>query len=128
MPAACSAWVLRYFWLCRDNLAFLLVERVIMRLDQVGESLRVLMLGWEFPPFISGGLGTACYGLTKAMNEIGTEVLFVLPKPVESQYTTHVKLMGPASRRTQVPVAVGEAPPPEWTRADGLEHVQFQTG
>ncbi len=85
------------------------------------------MLGWEFPPFISGGLGTACYGLTKAMNEIGTEVLFVLPKPVESQYTTHVKLMGPASRRTQVPVAVGEAPPAEWTRAEGLEHVQFQT-
>ncbi|MEI6274080.1 MAG: glycogen/starch synthase, partial [Phycisphaerae bacterium] len=28
---------------------------------------RVLMLGWEFPPFITGGLGTACYGLTKAL-------------------------------------------------------------
>ena len=30
--------------------------------------MRVFMLGWEFPPFISGGLGTACYGLTKALD------------------------------------------------------------
>jgi hypothetical protein len=29
--------------------------------------MRVLMLGWEFPPYISGGLGTACYGLTKGL-------------------------------------------------------------
>jgi hypothetical protein len=28
--------------------------------------MHVLMLGWEFPPFIAGGLGTACHGLTKA--------------------------------------------------------------
>jgi len=53
------------------------------------------MLGWEFPPFISGGLGTACYGLTKAMSEIGVEVLFVLPKPIHSEYATHVKIMAP---------------------------------
>lgn len=37
------------------------------------------MLGWEFPPFISGGLGTACYGLTKAMGCFGIKVTFVLP-------------------------------------------------
>jgi glycosyltransferase involved in cell wall biosynthesis len=37
------------------------------------------MLGWEFPPFISGGLGTACYGLTKAMSGQGTRITFVLP-------------------------------------------------
>ena len=37
--------------------------------------MRVFMLGWEFPPFISGGLGTACYGLTKAMSSIGMDVL-----------------------------------------------------
>ncbi len=41
--------------------------------------MRVFMLGWEFPPFISGGLGTACYGLTKALDELGVEVTFVLP-------------------------------------------------
>ena len=39
----------------------------------------VFMLGWEFPPFISGGLGTACYGLTKAMSRRGDQVVFVMP-------------------------------------------------
>ncbi|MBN2133559.1 MAG: glycosyltransferase [Sedimentisphaerales bacterium] len=42
--------------------------------------IRTLMLGWEFPPFISGGLGTACYGLTKAMDRLGMPVIFVLPR------------------------------------------------
>ena len=37
------------------------------------------MFGWEFPPHISGGLGTACYGLTKGLASTGTEVLFVMP-------------------------------------------------
>jgi len=44
--------------------------------------VRVLMLGWEFPPFISGGLGTACEGLTRALARRDVEVLFVLPKAV----------------------------------------------
>jgi glycosyltransferase involved in cell wall biosynthesis len=38
------------------------------------------MLGWEFPPYISGGLGTACYGLTKAMSHLGMDVTFLLPR------------------------------------------------
>ncbi|MCH2175467.1 MAG: glycosyltransferase [Lentisphaeria bacterium] len=42
--------------------------------------MKVLMFGWEFPPHISGGLGTACLGLTKAMINIGEEILFVMPK------------------------------------------------
>jgi glycogen(starch) synthase len=58
------------------------------------------MLGWEFPPFISGGLGTACYGLTRAMDQLGMEVMFVLPKMVESKYATHVKLLTPGSKRS----------------------------
>ena len=57
--------------------------------------MRVLMLGWEFPPFISGGLGTACYGLTKAMSGIGTDIMFVLPRPVATPFSTHVKLVSP---------------------------------
>ena len=50
------------------------------------------MLGWEFPPFISGGLGTACYGLTRAMSRQGTEIVFVLPRPVPEQFSSHVRL------------------------------------
>ncbi len=45
--------------------------------------MRVLMLGWEFPPYISGGLGTACLGLTRGLSSLGTEVLFLLPRPPE---------------------------------------------
>jgi glycogen synthase len=42
--------------------------------------MRVLMFGWEFPPHITGGLGTACFGLTKGLLHQDVEVLFVVPK------------------------------------------------
>lgn len=42
--------------------------------------MRVLMFGWEFPPHITGGLGTACYGLVKGLAKNGVDVLFVVPK------------------------------------------------
>jgi glycosyltransferase involved in cell wall biosynthesis len=63
------------------------------------------MLGWEFPPFISGGLGTACYGLTRALDELDVKVTFVLPKTIasESKYSTHVRLLGPESIRNTRP-------------------------
>lgn len=44
---------------------------------------KVLMFGWEFPPHHSGGLGVACYGLTRALSEIGMDVTFVMPKKLE---------------------------------------------
>lgn len=42
--------------------------------------MKVLMFGWEYPPHITGGLGTACFGLTKAMVHQGDEVIFIVPK------------------------------------------------
>jgi len=51
--------------------------------------MKTFMLGWEFPPFISGGLGTACYGLTKAMDRLGIEVTFVLPRAGGSSCHAH---------------------------------------
>ena len=42
--------------------------------------MRVLMFGWEFPPFKSGGLGTACKGMASALAAKGTGVVFVLPR------------------------------------------------
>ena len=56
---------------------------------------KVLMLGWEFPPFITGGLGTACHGLTKALDELGAQVTFVLPKAVSGEAASHVRLLAP---------------------------------
>jgi glycosyltransferase involved in cell wall biosynthesis len=41
------------------------------------------MFGWEFPPFNSGGLGVACLGLTKALSELGADVVFVMPKVLD---------------------------------------------
>lgn len=38
------------------------------------------MFGWEFPPHISGGLGTASYGLTRGLAKNGVDVHFVVPK------------------------------------------------
>lgn len=44
--------------------------------------MKALMFGWEFPPHILGGLGTASYGLTKGMHNNGDmEITFVIPKP-----------------------------------------------
>lgn len=45
--------------------------------------MKILMLGWEFPPHNSGGLGVACQGLAQALVSKNTEVTFVLPKKVE---------------------------------------------
>lgn len=42
--------------------------------------MKVLMFGWEFPPHISGGLGTACFGLTRALAQESISVHFVVPK------------------------------------------------
>ena len=41
--------------------------------------MRVLMFGWEFPPHIAGGLGTACEGIVKGLAYNGVETLFVMP-------------------------------------------------
>jgi len=62
--------------------------------------MRVLMFGWEFPPHISGGLGTACYGLTRGLSFRGVEVIFVVPKAYGDEDQTSVELVG----ASQVPV------------------------
>ncbi|MEM4253953.1 MAG: glycosyltransferase family 4 protein [Candidatus Woesearchaeota archaeon] len=56
--------------------------------------LRVLMFGWEFPPFKTGGLGTACYGLTKGLARNNVQVTFVMPVAPEDAKAEFVKLIG----------------------------------
>ncbi|RPI41237.1 MAG: glycosyltransferase family 1 protein, partial [Bacteroidetes bacterium] len=57
--------------------------------------MRILMFGWEFPPHISGGLGTACYGLTRGMSAIpGLEILFVVPKAYGDEDQSKIRLLG----------------------------------
>jgi glycosyltransferase involved in cell wall biosynthesis len=57
--------------------------------------MRVLMFGWEFPPHISGGLGTACYGLTRGMSSIpGLDILFVVPKAFGDEDQSKIRVLG----------------------------------
>ena len=50
------------------------------------------MFGWEFPPHIAGGLGTACYGMTRGLARNGVDVTFVMPRAYgdEDQRFVHV--------------------------------------
>ncbi len=57
--------------------------------------MKVLMFGWEFPPHISGGLGTASYGLTKGLSKVGgIDLLFVVPKLFGDEDNGVAKLIG----------------------------------
>ncbi len=56
--------------------------------------MKVLMFGWEFPPYSSGGLGPACYLLTKGLSKNGVEITFVIPysKDEKAEYVTLIGL------------------------------------
>jgi cysteine synthase len=57
--------------------------------------MKVLMFGWEFPPHISGGLGTASYGLTKGMSKIpGMKIKFVVPKAYGDEDQSLMRIVG----------------------------------
>lgn len=56
---------------------------------------KILMLGWEYPPHISGGLGTACQGLSEALARRGIEMTFVVPKVYGSEEADHMDLVSP---------------------------------
>ena len=59
--------------------------------------MKVLMFGWEFPPHIAGGLGTACYGLTKGLAHHNIEVLFVMPKASNDEDQSFVQIINASS-------------------------------
>ena len=57
--------------------------------------MRVLMFGWEFPPLLSGGLGTACKGLSEALARRGIDLLFLLPRlPASVSTPARIRLLG----------------------------------
>ncbi|HHE36576.1 MAG TPA: glycosyltransferase family 1 protein [Candidatus Woesearchaeota archaeon] len=46
---------------------------------KVRNTLKVLMLGWELPPFFAGGVGMVCYHLTRALCQQGVDIIYVMP-------------------------------------------------
>lgn len=54
---------------------------------------KVLMLGWEFPPIINGGLGVACHDLSSAMSDLA-DITMVVPKSSPGFRVKNVNVMG----------------------------------
>ncbi len=88
--------------------------------------MRVLMLGWEFPPFISGGLGTACYGLTRAMDRLGHHITFVLPRAVDQSFSSHVEMISPST--TSAPSGSQPAPKTGGVGASAADQATLASG
>lgn len=59
--------------------------------------MKILMLGWEYPPHIAGGLGTACAGLTSALAQQGVAIHFVVPYMFGDEDAQHMILSGMAA-------------------------------
>lgn len=57
-------------------------------------SVRVLMLGWEYPPRYVGGLGKASQGIARGLADLGADVLFVLPRFRKAQGETRLRVSG----------------------------------
>ena len=57
------------------------------------QKLKVLMLGWEFPPIINGGLGVACYGLSKALAEL-VDLSLIIPRAEPGFCVENIDLIG----------------------------------
>ncbi|MBQ9313064.1 MAG: glycosyltransferase family 4 protein [Bacteroidales bacterium] len=56
--------------------------------------MKVLMFGWEFPPHISGGLGTACFQMTDALVKQGVDILFVIPNRFKDEKDNGTRILG----------------------------------
>lgn len=57
--------------------------------------MKVLMFGWEFPPHILGGLGTASYGITKGLSaQPDVHITFCLPKPWGDEDKSFMNIIG----------------------------------
>lgn len=79
--------------------------------------MKVLMFGWEFPPHIAGGLGTACYGIVKGLAHNGVETLFVMPSASGDEDQSAAKIIN----ASDVPVDIKES----CTIDEFLDKVQF---
>lgn len=79
--------------------------------------MRVLMFGWEFPPHIAGGLGTACYGIVKGLAHNGVQTMFVMPSASGDEDRSAADIIN----ASEIPVEVSSA----MNVDDFLDKVQF---
>ncbi|MEZ5978303.1 MAG: glycosyltransferase [Planctomycetota bacterium] len=93
-----------------------------------GTKRRVLMLGWEFPPHISGGLGTACQGLTRGLAHAGVDVLFMVPRAYGDEDANWMSIVGANDVRERVEIANEPGPDEATDGGSGSEHVDDVRG
>lgn len=79
--------------------------------------MRVLMFGWEFPPHIAGGLGTACYGIVKGLSHCGVSTMFVMPSASGDEDQSAAQIIN----ASDVPVQITDT----MNVDDFLDKVQF---
>lgn len=79
--------------------------------------MRVLMFGWEFPPHIAGGLGTACYGIVKGLAHNGVQTMFVMPSASGDEDRSAADIIN----ASEIPVEVSSTMDVD----DFLDKVQF---
>ena len=79
--------------------------------------MRVLMFGWEFPPHIAGGLGTACYGIVKGLAHSGVSTMFVMPSASGDEDQSAAQIIN----ASDVPVQITDTMKVD----DFLDKVQF---
>lgn len=72
--------------------------------------MKILMLGWELPPYNSGGLGVACYQLAKALADHGADIQFVLPSTAKHDSPDFMKILSPASGDSNAPLTTALNP------------------
>lgn len=60
------------------------------------------MFGWEYPPVKSGGLGTACYGLSKEIAAMGHDIIFIAPYAIKSELSQHLDLISTRKYRLRL--------------------------
>lgn len=70
--------------------------------------MRILMFGWEFPPLISGGLGTACYEITRTLSHHGADIVFVVPRAEHPITRSHVELVSATHTSLPYPASADE--------------------
>lgn len=81
--------------------------------------MRVLMFGWEFPPHIAGGLGTACYGLTRGLAKNGVEVIFVVPRAYGDEDNRFARVVNASD--VEAVYHSGESDDPVWRNVKFME-------
>ena len=66
------------------------------------------MFGWEFPPHIAGGLGTACYGMTRGLARNDVNVTFVMPRATGDEDQIYVRVVNASDVETLFGGASGD--------------------